>query len=77
VKIERFVLSRTFDDGFAISLMAKDIKNAQQVAESARLGAVLLAMTVRAWHAAAELPGDTNHTAVTLWLEKVIDCVLR
>jgi len=78
VKLDRFVLSRAFDDGFAISLMAKDLRNAQQVAASARLGAVLLSPTARAWQAAAaELPRDANHTAVTLWLEKVIGCVLQ
>jgi 3-hydroxyisobutyrate dehydrogenase len=78
VKLGRFVLSRAFDDGFAISLMAKDLRNAQQVAAGARVGAVLLAPTVRAWQAAAaELPRDASHTAVTLWLEKVIGCVLR
>lgn len=77
VKLGRFVLSRAFDSGFAISLMVKDLRNAQRVARDAGLRDVLLAPTARAWReAASTLPQDADHTAVTLWLERMVGSAL-
>ena len=71
-KIEPFVLSRAFDSGFGLSLMAKDVRTAAAIA--ARLEVPLgVGERVVAVADAAEagLDRGADHTGVALWLESL------
>jgi 3-hydroxyisobutyrate dehydrogenase len=68
-KIRPFVLSGSFDSGFSLRLMAKDLGIAAGVAESARTPAELLQACMALWdRSAAALDGASDHTMVGLGL---------
>ncbi|WP_329139062.1 NAD(P)-dependent oxidoreductase [Streptomyces sp. NBC_01476] len=70
-KWPRFVLPGTYDSGFGLRLMLKDMRIAvglaEQVGMPSRLGADALALWARA---AEELPADADHTEIARWLRK-------
>ena len=69
-KIIPHVLSRRFDSGFALALMAKDLTTAQGLAEATATPTILGAPTIDAVHQAlAALGADADHTALARWLE--------
>jgi 3-hydroxyisobutyrate dehydrogenase len=64
-KIAQFVLSETFGSGFALGLMAKDVRTAQQVARDAGVPARLLDACALLWDEAAAWAADgADHTEV-------------
>lgn len=71
-KIAPFVLSRTFDSGFSLALMAKDLIAADRLASSnglePRMSRLAVEMAVAARN---ELPEGADHTEVARWLEDV------
>jgi 3-hydroxyisobutyrate dehydrogenase len=71
-KFERFVLSRKFDGGFALGLMAKDVSIALDLARATETPALHSALT-REIVGAANLnePQGSDHTAVVRWLESI------
>lgn len=69
-KIIPFVLSRTFDSGFAHRLMTKDIQTALSIAEQTGTPTELSAHTLElARRALDELGDDADHTAVARLFE--------
>ena len=64
-KFHRFILSRSFDSGFSLDLMVKDLKTALEVARSTGSPAPLAEACVEAWiQAQAALGPGLDHTAV-------------
>lgn len=71
-KFHRFILSRTFDSGFSLELMVKDLKTALEVARSTGTPAPLAEACVEAWSdARAALGPGLDHTAVVRYWEKL------
>ncbi len=70
VKMERFVLSRAFDSGFAMRLMVKDLGTALDVARDTRTPAPLAAACLEQWTAAArDLGPQADHTEIAAYVE--------
>lgn len=70
VKVERFVLSRSFDSGFALRLMLKDLATALDVAHDTRTPVPLAAACLEQWTASArDLPAGADHTAIAVYVE--------
>ncbi|AUX79380.1 MULTISPECIES: NAD(P)-dependent oxidoreductase [Sinorhizobium] len=65
VKMKQFILSETFGSGFALGLMAKDIRIAADLATTLGLRLEALASTADAWDAAQkELGPAEDHTRI-------------
>ncbi|MBA4116242.1 MAG: NAD(P)-dependent oxidoreductase [Rubrobacter sp.] len=72
VKFPQFILDRSFDDGFALDLMAKDLKIALETA--AEIGHPMFSGSTIAqlWQAAAAQGyGSTGHTSIHAFLERL------
>lgn len=66
-KIEQFVLSGSFDSGFALALMLKDISLSLSLAHDEDVAATLSRACLNLWRAAAdELPSGADHTQIAL-----------
>ena len=64
-KLKQFVLSGSFDAGFALGLMAKDLRTALEVARATHTPTPLAAPVIELWNRAErELGGGADHTAV-------------
>jgi 3-hydroxyisobutyrate dehydrogenase len=73
-KWPNFVLPCTYDSGFALALMLKDIRIALGLAEATGAPSALTARTVELWaEAAAALGPDADHTEIVRWLERSDD----
>ena len=71
-QFHRFILSRTFDSGFSLDLMVKDLKTALEVARSTGSPAPLAEACVEAWsEAQAALGPGLDHTAVVCHWENL------
>jgi 3-hydroxyisobutyrate dehydrogenase len=71
VKWPNFVLPGTFDSGFAISLMLKDIRIALGLAEATGSASALAGHTVALWAEAAEALGPgADQTEIVRWLQE-------
>ena len=69
-KWPNFIVPRTFDSGFSLRLMLKDMRIALGLAEAAGTPAALSAAAVSLWAEAAQaLPADADHTEIARWLE--------
>lgn len=69
VKWPRFVLPGSFDSGFTLRLMLKDMKIATDLCEQVGQAVTLGAEAVTVWEkAAAGLPESADHTEVARWL---------
>jgi 3-hydroxyisobutyrate dehydrogenase len=70
-KWPNFVLPATFDSGFALTLMLKDIRIALGLAEATGAPAAHAARTVELWARAADALGsDADHTEIVRWLQQ-------
>lgn len=68
-KVEQFMLNGTFGSGFALSLMAKDVKIAVSLAAQLHQKIPVGAVTSGLWQqAATALPAGTDHTAMYKYL---------
>ncbi|GAA1212083.1 NAD(P)-dependent oxidoreductase [Pseudonocardia alaniniphila] len=68
-KWPNFVLPETYNSGFALALMVKDIRIALGLAEATGAPSALAARTVELWsEAAAALAPDADHTEIVRWL---------
>ena len=77
-KIAPHVLSRTFDSGFGLSLMAKDLRTAHAIAERTKTPVPLSDLAVEmAQQASAALGPDADHTAVARWIEDKVGEALK
>lgn len=72
-KFPNNVLPRTFNSGFALGLMAKDLRLALEVARSSGAPAGLLEKTAQIWAAAEQqLGGKADNTEVVKYLESLV-----
>jgi 3-hydroxyisobutyrate dehydrogenase len=70
-KWPRFVLPGSYDSGFGLRLMLKDMRIAVALAEQVGLPSRLGADAVEVWaRAAEELPPDADHTEIARWLDE-------
>jgi 3-hydroxyisobutyrate dehydrogenase len=68
-KWPNFILPGTFDSGFALRLMLKDMRIATSLAAQLGLPSRLGERAVELWSAAAEeLPATADHTEIARWL---------
>jgi 3-hydroxyisobutyrate dehydrogenase len=69
-KLEPFVLSRAFDSGFGLDLMAKDLGTAMRVAREGGVAAPFSGLCAELWSSAAGLLGSgRDHTEVARFSE--------
>jgi 3-hydroxyisobutyrate dehydrogenase len=69
-KYPKFVLSGTYDSGFAIGLMAKDLRLALELARDTGASADLLQTCVNLWsQAEGQLGGRADNTEVVRYLQ--------
>jgi 3-hydroxyisobutyrate dehydrogenase len=69
-KWPNFIVPRTFDSGFSLRLMLKDMRIALGLTEAAGTPAALSAAATSLWAEAAQaLPADADHTEIARWLE--------
>jgi len=74
-KWPNFIVPRTFDSGFSLRLMLKDMRIALGLADAAGTPARLSATATALWAEAAEaLPSDADHTEIARWLEPLSRC---
>jgi len=65
-----FILTGTYDSGFRLRLMVKDMRIALGLAESAGVSARLNSAALELWSQAEQaLPEDADHTEIARWLE--------
>jgi 3-hydroxyisobutyrate dehydrogenase len=70
-KFPDFVLPGTYDAGFNINLMVKDISCALDLAESTGSPSAVTEVIVDQWRKAAQdLPEDADHTAIAEWIHE-------
>ncbi len=70
-KWPRYILPATFDSGFSIAFMVKDMKIALQLADAAGTPAPLSRAAVAAWaRAADDMPPGADHTEIARWLQR-------
>lgn len=68
-KWPNFILPGTYDSGFGLRLMVKDMRIAVELAAEAGVPSVLGEKAVTLWSRAAdELPVDADHTEIARWL---------
>ncbi len=71
-KFRQYVLSRSFDSGFPIELMVKDLSIAMEVARSGGVNAPFAALCRELWAGASTMLGPrADHTAVAQLSEKL------
>ena len=69
-KLRQFMLSGTFDSGFSLSLMNKDLCSALTLAKEAKTNFSLGVANIGFWeHAGNFLSKDSDHTEIIRWLE--------
>ena len=68
-KWPNYILTEKYDAGFSISLMVKDLKLALSIEHATGVQAAASEAVVATWEAAlADLPPDSDHTAIARWL---------
>jgi 3-hydroxyisobutyrate dehydrogenase len=69
-KWPNFILPGTFDSGFSLRLMLKDMRTALDLVHSAGASAPLSESSVALWaRAAEELPPAADHTEIARWID--------
>jgi 3-hydroxyisobutyrate dehydrogenase len=69
-KWPNFILPGSFDSGFGLALMLKDMRIAVDLAENVGAPSVLGSEAVELWaQAADDLPADADHTEVARWIQ--------
>ena len=75
-KLAQFIVPRTFNGGFALALMAKDLRTADSLQELAGLPAPLLSLCAATWQQAVQaLPATADNTEIYRYLEAQRDAV--
>jgi 3-hydroxyisobutyrate dehydrogenase len=70
-KWPNYILPGTFDSGFSIAFMVRDMKIALQLADAAGTPAPLSRAAVAAWAQADEqMPAGSDHTEIARWLRQ-------
>src|SRR5262245_44358670 len=72
VKWPDYVLSGSYDSGFGLRLMLKDMRIAVELASDTGRSAALAQAAVGLWdQAARSLPADADHTEIVRWLDQL------
>jgi 3-hydroxyisobutyrate dehydrogenase len=72
LKLKQFIISETFDDGFPLRLMAKDVRTADDMAHALGIATPLADLCARLWDAAArELNEKANHTEMIRYMQRL------
>jgi 3-hydroxyisobutyrate dehydrogenase len=72
LKLKQFIISETFDDGFPLRLMAKDVRTADNMAHALGIATPLADLCAGLWDAAArELNEKANHTEMIRYMERL------
>jgi 3-hydroxyisobutyrate dehydrogenase len=72
LKLKQFIISETFDDGFPLRLMAKDVRTADDLARALGIATPLADLCAGLWDAAArELADQANHTEMIRYMERL------
>ena len=72
LKLKQFIISETFDDGFPLRLMAKDVRTAGELAHSLDIATPLADVCAGLWDSAAhQLSEKANHTEVIRYMERL------
>jgi len=70
VKFPNYILGETFDSGFGMGLMVKDVGIAVDLGEELGIPGTLAEQTLELWReAAAALPADADHTEIARWVD--------
>jgi len=70
-KFPRFVVPQTYDSGFSLELMLKDVRTALELARSAGGPSELAERVEQSWaRAAEELPAGADHTQIAQWAQE-------
>ena len=73
VKWPRYVLTGSYDSGFGLRLMLKDMQIAVELAGEAGRSAALGEAAARLWGEAAQsMPADADHTEIVRWLDSLV-----
>lgn len=74
VKWPRYVLTDSFDSGFGLRLMLKDMRIAVELAHDTGRSAALGEAAVRLWDRAAQsLRPEADHTEIVRWLDELTE----
>ena len=69
-KLAQFIVPRTFNGGFALALMAKDLRTADSLQALGGIPAPLLSLCADTWrHAQEALPASADNTEIYRYLE--------
>jgi len=72
LKLKQFIISETFDDGFPLRLMAKDVRTADDLAHALGIATPLADLCAGLWEGAArELKERANHTEMLRYMERL------
>jgi len=72
LKLKQFIISETFDDGFPLRLMAKDVRTADDLAHALGIATPLADLCADLWEAAArDLAERANHTEMIRYMERL------
>ena len=70
-KFRPYVLSGTYDSGFGLDLMVKDVRTALDIARATETPTPLSDEAVRLWMEAQQgLPSGSDHTGVARWVQE-------
>jgi 3-hydroxyisobutyrate dehydrogenase len=72
VKLKQYMISQTFNAGFPLRLMAKDVRTADDLARDLGIASPLADLCAKLWDAAAENLADTaDHTEILRYMERL------
>jgi 3-hydroxyisobutyrate dehydrogenase len=73
VKWPKYVLTGSYDSGFGLRLMLKDMQIAVELAAETGRSAALGQTAARLWDQAAQgMPADADHTEIVRWLDSLV-----
>jgi 3-hydroxyisobutyrate dehydrogenase len=72
VKLKQYMISQTFNAGFPLRLMAKDVRTADDLARDLGIASPLADLCAKLWDAAAENLAETaDHTEILRYMERL------
>jgi 3-hydroxyisobutyrate dehydrogenase len=73
LKLKQFIISQTFNAGFPLRLMAKDVRTADELAHDLGIATPLADLCAKLWDdAAANLSETADHTEIIRYMEKLV-----
>jgi 3-hydroxyisobutyrate dehydrogenase len=73
LKLKQFIISQTFNAGFPLRLMAKDVRTADDLAHALEISTPLADLCAQLWDdAAAGLNETADHTEIIRYMERLV-----